>query len=144
MAEFPEYELAGIEVIARGIAIEGGKVLLCQAKGGSSTYLPGGHIEFGELGRDALRREVKEELGLEADVGRFITAVENIFTQHGKPHQEVNLVFEMTIPEGSEIKSMEDWISFKWCDISDIDSANLLPARMTELVKSMSFDRKTA
>ena len=44
----PEYELAGIETIARGVCVVGGRVLLCRAKGGSSTYLPGGHIEFGE------------------------------------------------------------------------------------------------
>lgn len=140
MAEFPEYELAGIEVIARGIAIDNGKVLLCQAKGGSSTYLPGGHIEFGEYGKDALKREVVEELGIEAQVGGFITAVENIFTQHGKPHQEVNLVFEMKLPEGSEIRSQEDWITFKWCDLRDLENANLLPAAMVDIVKKFEHN----
>ncbi len=136
MAEYPEYELAGIEVIARGIAMEDGKVLLCEAKGGSSTYLPGGHIEFGESGKEALKREIMEELGIDAQVGDFITAVENMFMQHGKPHHEVNLVFGMTIPKGSDIKSKEDWISFKWCEIEDISSANLLPISMVDIVKS--------
>ena len=56
-----EYELAGIEVIARGVCVAGGRVLLCRAKGGSSTYLPGGHVEFGETGREALVREMREE-----------------------------------------------------------------------------------
>ena len=35
--EFPEYELAGIETIARGVCVKEGKLLLCRAKGGSST-----------------------------------------------------------------------------------------------------------
>ena len=52
-----------VETIARGVAVRDGKVLLCRAKGGQSTYLPRGHIEFGEPGREALVREVKEELG---------------------------------------------------------------------------------
>ena len=56
MAELKEYELAGIETIARGVCIVDGKILLCRAKGGKSTYLPGGHIEFGETGREALVR----------------------------------------------------------------------------------------
>ena len=64
--EFPEYELAGIETIARGVCIQNGKVLLCRAKGGSTSYLPGGHIEFGETGRQALVREIKEEMGVDA------------------------------------------------------------------------------
>ena len=54
---FPEYELAGIETIARGVCVQNGKVLLCRAKGGATTYLPGGHIEFGEKGCAALARE---------------------------------------------------------------------------------------
>ena len=37
MGDLPEYELAGIETIARGICIREGKILLCKAKGGSST-----------------------------------------------------------------------------------------------------------
>ena len=61
---FPEYELAGIETIARGVCVQNGKVLLCRAKGGATTYLPGGHIEFGEKGCAALAREVREELGV--------------------------------------------------------------------------------
>ena len=51
------------ETIARGVCIQNGKVLLCRAKGGATTYLPGGHIEFGETGRVALVREMKEETG---------------------------------------------------------------------------------
>ena len=37
-----------IETIARGVCAADGKVLLCRAKGGNSTYLPGGHIDSPE------------------------------------------------------------------------------------------------
>lgn len=40
------------------------KVLLAQAIGEKNTFLPGGHIEFGESAKDALVREIEEELGL--------------------------------------------------------------------------------
>ncbi len=121
-----EYELAGIETIARGVCVRNGKVLLCRAKGGGSTYLPGGHIEFGETGRQALVREVREELGVESGTGAFLGAAENSFMQHGKPHAEINLVYELKIA-AEDLKSQEDWIEFEWCDLGRLDEANLLP-----------------
>lgn len=129
---FGEYELAGIETIARGVCVRGGKILLCRAKGGSSTYLPGGHIEFGETGRQALRREILEEIGAEASVGRFIGVVENAFTQHGKPHAEINLVYEFDMDVES-VCAKEDWIEFEWRDIGGLADANLLPEAFRRL-----------
>jgi len=124
----PEYELAGIETIARGVCIVGGKILLCRAKGGKSTYLPGGHIEFGETGRQALVREMKEETGFDATAGKFLGVVENRFLQHGKPHSEINLVYELGLADSDvEVRAAEDWIEFEWRSLQDIDSANLLP-----------------
>ena len=123
-----EYELAGIETIARGVCVRDGRLLLCRAKGGSSTYLPGGHIEFGETGREALVREMKEETGLDATTGRFLGAVENSFLQHGKPHAEINLVYELELSDpAAEVRAAEDWIEFEWRDLADLASANLLP-----------------
>ena len=126
-----EYELAGIETIARGVCLREGRLLLCRAKGGTTTYLPGGHIEFGETGRQALVREVKEELGLDAQTGRFLGVVENAFTQHGKPHAEINLVYELILPPDAEIAAREDWIAFEWRDRADL--GDLLPAAFRRL-----------
>ena len=133
--ELKEYELAGIETIARGVCVRNGKLLLCRAKGGASTYLPGGHIEFGETGRQALVREVKEELGVESSTGAFLGVVENTFLQHGKPHAEINLVYELELGNGElpPLNSQEDWIEFEWCDLNRLDEANLLPSAFRSL-----------
>ena len=129
-----------VETIARGVCIHDGKVLLCKAKGGKSTYLPGGHIEFGETGAEALVREIKEELGLDSSCGKFLGVVENSFLQHGRPHAEINLVYRLDIPSlqtlnSSLLASQEDWIEFEWRDISDLGNANLLPTEMIGIVK---------
>ncbi len=129
---FPEYELAGIETIARGVCIVDGKILLCRAKGGKSTYLPGGHIEFGETGRAALVREMKEETGRDARVGKFLGALENAFQQHGKPHAEINLVYELKLDD-QDVAAQEDWIEFFWCPLAELERANLLPAEFRRL-----------
>ena len=140
--ELKEYELAGIETIARGVCVRDGKLLLCRAAGGSSTYLPGGHIEFGETGRQALVREVKEELGVESSTGQFLGVVENSFLQHGKPHAEINLVYELKLGNGERgmgngelptLQSQEDWIEFEWCDLNRLEEENLLPPAFRSL-----------
>jgi ADP-ribose pyrophosphatase YjhB (NUDIX family) len=126
-----EYELAGIEIIARGVCVQEGKILLCRAKGGSTTYLPGGHVEFGETGRQALVREVKEEMGVDAEAGAFLGVVENAFEQHGKPHAEVNLVYELKVPSMTPARACEDWIEFEWRDLALLD--DLLPTAFRRL-----------
>ena len=125
-----------VETIARGVAVRDGKVLLCRAKGGQSTYLPGGHIEFGETGREALVREVKEELGTDSTAGEFLGVVENSFDQHGKRHCEINLVYRLDLASDAA-ESQEDWISFEWCALAELPKANLLPREMGDLLKAM-------
>ena len=127
-----EYELAGIETIARGVCVREGRLLVCRAKGANTCYLPGGHVEFGETGRQALVREMSEETGLRAETGDFLGVVENSFEQHGRPHAEINLVYAMEV-ESAEVSSQEDWISFEWIPLSGLASANLLPVEFQRL-----------
>jgi len=134
----PEYEVAGIETIVRGVCVVDGKVLLCKPKSGAYTYLPGGHIEFGETGREALVREIREEMGLAAEAGELLGVEECRFEQHGKPHAEINLIFRLTLEPGSaaaEPSALEDWIAFEWRDVTDLDNANLLPPEMKKYVR---------
>lgn len=123
-----------VETIVRGVLVNNGKVLLCRAKGGKTSYLPGGHIDFGETSSQALVREMKEECGVDVQVGRFLGVVENSFLQHGRKHCEINLVYEMTsssLPE--KIVSKEEWISFEWSLPRSFSSRRLLPESIRPL-----------
>ena len=47
--------------------------------------VPGGVVELGEQLYEALKREVKEETGLEVDIERLVDAVDNIvFDEEGR------------------------------------------------------------
>ena len=122
-----------IETIARGVCVVDGKILLCYPKDRSYSYLPGGHIEFGETGREALVREMKEETGLDATAGELLGVVESSFVQKGEKHCEINLIYRMSL-EGSGglggLESCEDWICFDWVECDKIDDVNLLPPEM--------------
>jgi nucleoside triphosphatase len=57
-----------------------GKILLARSHKWFDKYtLPGGHIEVGESMADAVRREVKEEVGLDVEVVEMLLVQEAIF-----------------------------------------------------------------
>lgn len=63
-----------MDVVAAVIERDGG-VLICQRKLGRHALkweFPGGKVERGESPEDALRRELREELRIEAAVGELI------------------------------------------------------------------------
>jgi ADP-ribose pyrophosphatase YjhB (NUDIX family) len=58
-------------------------------------YRPfGGGVEYGELSRDAVRREMREELGIELLEPRLIATLENIFEYGGEPQHEICFIYE--------------------------------------------------
>ncbi len=53
----------------------------------------GGGVEFGETGRAALTREMREELGVEITDARYLGMLENIFSVNGARGHEIVLVY---------------------------------------------------
>ena len=66
-------------VVTAALITEQGKILVTQRKKGSSHALlwefPGGKVKDGEEPREALRRELAEELEVEVEVGMIFDAV---------------------------------------------------------------------
>lgn len=58
-------------VLARGVILSDGNLLIAHCKGMDNTFLPGGHVEFKEGMRTTLSREIKEEFGQESIVGNI-------------------------------------------------------------------------
>ncbi|WP_223308689.1 NUDIX domain-containing protein [Bacillus thuringiensis] len=93
-----------------------------QARGYTNTFLPGGHIEFGESAKDALIREIQEELGIKCTVNNFLGLVEHKWEKNGELHCEVNQVFAVNSHElQNNLKSSESHLKFFWCDGKHLD-----------------------
>jgi 8-oxo-dGTP pyrophosphatase MutT (NUDIX family) len=61
--------------------------------------LLGGHVEFGELSADTLRREIQEEIGADCAIGPLLEVVENIFVYEGRPGHEVVFIYAATFSD---------------------------------------------
>src|SRR5205809_5104819 len=73
---YPEPTVGGLIVNAEG------KILLAKSHKWFNKYtLPGGHIEVGETMKEAVMREVKEEVGLDVEVVEFLLMQEAIFAK---------------------------------------------------------------
>jgi len=132
-----------VEVLARGVCVVDGMVLLCFGRRSGVRYLPGGHVDFREQARLALAREIREETGREARVGRFLGCCEHAFVQEGVPHAEINLIFEMSLPGISvdkEVIASEDWIGFQWYPLEKLGESCMEPAVLRKLAVGW-FDR---
>ena len=69
--------------VVAAIMSRGDEILICQRTRHQSMPLkwefPGGKIEFGEQPRDALRRELEEELGIHATIGDEVSRIEHTY-----------------------------------------------------------------
>jgi 8-oxo-dGTP diphosphatase len=72
-----------MKLVAAALIVQDGKLLVCQRTKHQTMPLkwefPGGKIEEGEQPRDAMRRELEEELGINADVGDEVARIRHTY-----------------------------------------------------------------
>jgi ADP-ribose pyrophosphatase YjhB (NUDIX family) len=85
-----------------GVALHEGRVLLQRTEIDDFWSLPGGHVELYETAAAALRREMREELGVTIKVLRFLWVAENFFHYQDQDHHELGLYFLMQLPADAE------------------------------------------
>lgn len=115
----PRRERPHYDVTAAVIQRKDGRLLIAQRKPeamlGGLWEFPGGKCQPDESLPDCLRREIREELGLEIQVGRYLTTIE-----HGYSHFRISLhVFECRHLNG--VPRLIDCADWRWVQLADLE-----------------------
>ena len=116
--------------VVAALIVKDGKVLVCQRTRHQTMPLkwefPGGKIEEGEQPRDALRRELDEELGIQATIGNEVARIQHEYPNHAKVELRFFVVREYE-------RELENRIfrDLQWAELKDLPTYDFLEADLT-------------
>ena len=122
--------------VVAALILKNGEVLVCQRTRHQSMPLkwefPGGKIEDGEQPRDALRRELEEELGINAQIGEEVARIRHDYKNGGA----VELRFYVVSEYAGELEN-RIFRDMRWAKRSELPSYDFLEADL-ELVNDLA------
>lgn len=128
-------------LVSAAVIIDKGKVLLTRRPSGSDLEhlweFPGGKVEKGESPQAALVRELREEIGIEAEVGE---AVDITFWRY--PKRDVLLMFFRTSIVSGTIQNLEV-ADHAWVGLDDLTRYATPPADVPVLTRVRALLRSS-
>ena len=88
-----------LNVRAGIMIIKDNKLLLHKNDNRDNYCLPGGGIKFLESSEEAIKREIKEETGLDIKVDEFVSTIENLFEHDGIKFHEIYFIYKGSFVE---------------------------------------------
>jgi 8-oxo-dGTP diphosphatase len=122
-------------LVAAGIILSGDRILICQ-RHRSDAYgfqweFPGGKVRDGEDLEESLRRELEEELAIQAEVGPEVFRL-----RHRYPDRYVEVVFFTVVTYRGEVRN-KVFEAIEWAARTKLAEYNFLQADQ-ELVNRIS------
>ena len=130
--------MKSIRNAAKAVIIESGRLLVieCRDEQGLFYLLPGGGQRFGETLPEALRRECREEIGVDVEVGPFLLMREYIGAHHewaaedSDAHQ-LEFMFECRIKDGQRPQPgavLDQWqTGIDWLPLERLSRRRIYP-----------------
>ena len=128
--------------VAAALIVRSSKLLVCQRRRDDSHPLqwefPGGKVEPGESPAQALARELREELGVDARIGKELYRTRH---RYGDSQSEFRLIFfHVDVDESARLQNLV-FEKFEWADISSLPRYDFLAAdkELVQLLASRSI-----
>ncbi|GGI40847.1 NUDIX hydrolase [Mammaliicoccus stepanovicii] len=98
--------------------------------------LIGGRVKYFESSDSAIKRELKEEIGIDIDNFKFLTTIQNFFEFKGTSYHEILFVYEVNIENSIEQLNLLDDpnISYASCSIEEIPDLIIKPYKAKEII----------
>lgn len=120
-----------MRVVAAALVDRQGRVLIAQRPAGKwqagRWEFPGGKVEAGESESDAVRRELREELGVRVEVADRLMQVE-----HRYPDRQVHISLWLVLRHSGEPRGL-DGQALRWVAPQALAEADLLEADLPML-----------
>ena len=84
--------------------------------------LPGGFVDMDETAEEGMRREVREETGLDVREMKYLFSVPNIYRYSGIDIHTLDMFYLCRLKGEIEVKAADDASECFWLPISDIHS----------------------
>lgn len=141
-----------------GIAVENGKILL-QRPPKDDCAIIGGHVEALETAEEALRREFREELHTEIEVGKLLAVGEIFFPWGKKPCHQICFYYAVrlcgdTVPRNGVFHGFDELsgeridLDYCWVPLKDLENGlkvyplELIPYLMNAPDRTVHFVSK--
>lgn len=114
--------------VAAALIESGGRLLVCQRRRGDAFELmwefPGGKLQPGESPAEALRRELREELGVRATIGPEVYRTRHRYAEMDEP---IELIFFAAQVEPGAVENLA-FEQIEWREAASLSALNFLPA----------------
>lgn len=125
-----------------GVVQVGDKILIDNCDNAPFWGYPGGHVELGESTREAVVREVKEEIGVDAEIIKNLASIQLFFTREdGKPFHEIGFYYLMkaniepknlTIEENDKGRLRKH--QFRWVTKEELKNLDVRPTELKKVI----------
>jgi 8-oxo-dGTP diphosphatase len=129
-------EVKVVRLVVAALILRDQKVLICQRRPDQPMALkwefPGGKVEAGETAEQALRRELDEELGIAADIGKRVTHTRHTYRSGSAIDIQFFVVHEFLGELTNRI-----FRDLRWCPLRELTRYDFLAADRS-LIRDLS------
>lgn len=111
-----------------------GRFLLHRRKTDSFWNLLGGRVKFGELCEDAIKREIKEEIGCDCKIDQVVKVCENFFRFKDTTFHEILVIFKVTLLDELKEGCIENKLVIEWFLKDELESILIKPEFTKEIL----------